>query len=79
MQKATTTQVARAIRTQAIAHIAAKNGIAPEVVIGCLAAGHTRYTDQLDACAAAAIERTFQLVDSGALHLITEYTPGEHA
>jgi hypothetical protein len=79
MQKATTTQVAAAIRKHAIAHIASKNGLPPEVVIGCIAAGHKRLTDQLDVCVTAAIERTFQMVDSGAFQLLTEYTPGEHA
>jgi hypothetical protein len=79
MHKATTTQVAAAIRKNAIAHIASKNGLPPEVVIGCIAAGHQRLTAQLDVCVTAAIERTFQMVESGVFELVTEYTPGEHA
>jgi hypothetical protein len=79
MQQATTTQVAQTIRAQAIAHIARRNGVTPEAVIGCLAAGHKRYTALLDACVTAAIELTFQLAESGVFQLISDYTPGEHA
>jgi hypothetical protein len=77
--RATTSEVARATRKRAIQRIAALEGIAEEVVIGSIEAGHRRHSAAFDALVCAGIEAMLTLAAQGRIELVTEYTPGEHA
>lgn len=67
--KATPEALAGSVRRLAIRRIAVESGMDALIVVGCLNAGHRRYTDRLDAIADELITAALNSAEAGVFTL----------